>query len=117
MRTQRYASVLLIFGFGSFMQAQIASQMHLTEPDSLVTNQPLNLNKQDFSISDLNDFEDRFEAFEFLQQKPNGFKPLMPILKPDDSFEYKMRYLDRNDPYQYSMPILEPVMIKRYYQS
>lgn len=117
MSTQRYASVLLIFGFGSFMQAQIASQMHLTEPDSLVTNQPLNLNEQDFSISDLNDFEDRFEAFEFLPQKPNGFKPLMPIIKPDDSFENKMRYLDREDPYQYNMPILEPIMINRFYQS
>lgn len=116
MRTG-YASVLTIFFFGSFAHAQLKSQMHLTTADSLFQAQPFQLNQQGFSLSELDAFEDQLKPLDSIQQSPNGFAPLMPILKPDDSFEYKMRYLDRNDPYQYSMPILEPIMIKGYYQS
>ena len=115
MNAKLYVSGLFILCFGSILTAQQNPKMQLKSGDSLF--QKFNLNTKDFS--DLEFFEDRDALSEFTKPglKPNGFKNIMPIIKPDETFDYNMRIYKPNPDYEYKMQILEPIMIERSYQS
>ena len=115
MNAKLYITGLLIFCFGSILTAQVTPQMQLIPQDSLFGK--FNLNSKDFS--DLEFFENQDALTEFTKPvlKPNGFKSKMPILKPDETFDYPMRIYKPNPDYEYKMQVLEPTMIEQSYQS
>lgn len=115
MSAKFYVTILSILGFGSFLFAQVPSQMRLTPADSLF--QKFTLNAKDFSDLNLPDTEKALSEFIAPAEKPDGFKNLMPIIVPDDRFDYKLKIYKPKETYDYNMPILEPIMIERYYRS
>ena len=115
MNSKFYFSILFILGFGSFLIAQVPSKMRLTPADSLF--QKFNLNPQDFSDLDLLKNKNPLSEYTPPVEKPNGFKNLMPIIVPNDRFDYKLKIYKPDGIYEHNMPILEPIMIEKYYRS
>ena len=110
-----YLTILFTISFASLLMAQVPSQMQLTPADSLF--QKFNLNPNDFSDQDLFDEENQLSEYFVPTKQPDGFKGLMPIIVPDDRYDYKLKIYKPDGNYKYSMPVLEPIMIERYYRS